>query len=375
MPIVKARSFRISCATAVLFVAALDARGEDLLESVIRSHRGGRDAIRTCSCSLNVEVSNDSSGNTAGKLHKVHTIYLGRYERTLDAIRVRAEWEGNSDDLLAKDGVIHAVTRRLLPNGQEVVGAGVRREHDTELTVWCDVWARGLLKLNRPGTVDYFSFERLVEVSSGTPKALRKRIADHDYIVVTLSFAPPKPKSPGWELEVQFDPAVNYLISRTKATAIGFSDGSLHREHEVARFEECPDGVFFPSQTEHRAIFNGKCINDVIAKMANIQVNRFLPAEVFEMRYPQGVEFTDQIRGLRYKIDSHANPISPEIPQQTGKVVPPPPIPDAHEVFGGRETTVEPAPFTRWIFWASITLLSISMATLVWRKWHAWRKV
>jgi hypothetical protein len=221
------------------------------------------------------------------------------------------------------------------------------------------------LVINVPGTGRSIPFEQLRESASKVLSAERKIFGGKEMVIVRLGFNRSEDRPEPWELEIVFDPAVNYLVRRV----VHSSGSRFRRVEEVVQFKNCGGGVFFP---EH--IIGGVGADDNYedgksdAILSDIRVNAPLSADAFRIRYPNGIYMTDSITGTSYRIDSDGKRISSEKP--LGKNPPPPPSalagPDE-----GVETTEEPKPLSRWLVPISVGFIAVALLLIVRRRWRA----
>jgi hypothetical protein len=96
-----------------------------------------------------------------------------------------------------------------------------------------------------------------------------------------------------------------------------------------------------------------------------ISINQPLPADIFRLRYPNGIFLTDSIRGTSYRVDPEGNPLSGEVPLGRN---PPPSTVESAKPEHNSETTEEPRPWSRWIIPISICLILVGLALAVRRR-------
>jgi hypothetical protein len=349
---------------AILFCQAplrahLESEGE-LLDFVRDAHRASREAIRTCSC--RVEFKGDLVSSRAGS-DSLQSC-SGRYWVSPDAVRGIVLEFGQELDYLWTNSVRQSVSRAW-SDGKHVVGAG-RSAYASSHLGRCDPWNLGLLLLNQPSRgINTLPFEQLVAEASRVRKVHRKTKDGEEMIVVALSFEGTKELPLSWEVEIQFDPAVNYLVRRVSYTTSG-EKGRMCRENEITEFKECTPGVFFPERARGSTVTEGgKPFFTYSVVLSDIQVNEPLPDEVFRFRYPEGIILTDGIRGTSYRVDAEGNPISPETPMGT---VPPPAEGEPALHPPGHETREEPRPASRWILPVSLGMLALGGILFVVRR-------
>jgi hypothetical protein len=347
----------------LFFQAPLRAHSEserDLLDFVRDAHRASREAIHTCSCRVEFKGVSSRAGSDALQSCS------GRYWVSPDAVRGIVSEFGQELDYLWTNSVRQSVSRAW-SDGKQVMGAS-RSAYASSHLGRCDPWVRALLVLNQPSRgIEDLPFEQLVAEASRVRKVHRKSNDGGEMIVVSLSFEGTKELPSCWDVEIQFDPAVNYLVRRVYYTTSG-EKGRMCRENEITEFKECTPGVFFPERARGRTFFEGKDpLFTYSVVFSDIQVNEPLPEDVFRFRYPEGLILTDSIRGTRYRVDAEGNRISPETPMGA---VPPPPEGEPAVHPPGRETQEEPRPVTRWIMPVSLGMLALGGILFVVRRWR-----
>jgi len=238
-------------------------------------------------------------------------------------------------------------------NGKSEVVAG-RWPDASRYIGRCDAWARALLVLNVPHTNDSIPFEELVERATRVTEVSRRALEGNEAILVRLNFDSSDLRPASWEVEIYFDPAVNYLVKR--AVYIASTDaGKYRRQTDVAQFKECTPGVFFPERLfgEDGPVSKPNFKHTTI--ISDIHVNEKLPQEIFHFRFPDGIQIHDKVRGALYRIDSQGKAISKETPMEVFS--PPPPAVDS--VIYQTETQEEPPNPRRWIVPLSLLALAL----------------
>jgi hypothetical protein len=88
-------------------------------------------------------------------------------------------------------------------------------------------------------------------------------------------------------LQFWFDPACNHLVRRLRMD----EPGSAPAEWQVHNFQEAAPGIYFPAKIEWRWGPHSSR-----AEFSNAQINRPLPPDVFQFRFPEGVLVWDLVR-------------------------------------------------------------------------------
>jgi hypothetical protein len=334
--------------------------GQALLDFVRDAHRASRESIRTCACRLEFvgTLTSPRPDSTDQKCS-------GRFWCSPDAMRARYLEFGQDTDSLWKDSVRNVVLRTSAEGRQAV--AATRSSYANLHAGRCDPWVRALLVLNIPTHgIENAPFEKLVSEAARWTKAERSLIGDKELIVIGLHFSGTKQIPNSWDVEVYFDPAVNYLVRKVIYVDEG-SKGPFRREDEVLQFKECAPGLYFPEKIEG---WSGTATNrdfHYVTVISDIRLNQPLPDDVFHFNFPNGVYLSDGIRGTNYRVGSKGNRISPEIP--FGKI-PPPPVGAVAQVVPGSETQEEPKPITRWILPLSVGILVLAAIAALVRRWR-----
>jgi hypothetical protein len=336
---------------------AQEASGRHLLDLVSDAHRASRDSVRTLSCRVTSVMKFEEAARPP-------QLCSGECWYTPDSIRLKTSEADGQHDILWTHNIRKSVSTRVR-DGRKEVGAQLASFAEMHLHATADPFAVGLLSLNLPGTIKDAPFEGLVEKASRIGRIERRKAGGTNLVYVQLFFdRSVKVKQP-WQVEVHLDAHVNYLVR--KIVYIGTLDnGIIRRESEVSDFRECAPGIFFPTKVSGRTDLDGKRWATQTAEILDIVVNRPLPQDVFEFRYPEGVILSDTIAGSTYRVDAQGNPISPAIPFAG---VPPPPAADGVAPAAGKETQDEPLPATRWILPVSVCLIIAGAMIAVVRRW------
>lgn len=357
--------FPLTIGTCYLLTTAAGAQpssGQELVDFVMQAHRASRELVRTTSCRVEFQmtITNPRSNST------IRQSCSGNYWSSVDAIRLKVSDQNSNNplgdlpedlDYCWKDSVRKLVHRKPSSDGKKLVGAG-RDGYENRYLHRCDAWARGLLVLNVPGTINCLSFERLVEKSTRLKRAEWYTIDGNKLAMIELVI--PQPNSPGdsWDVQFYFDPSVNYLVRKEV-----YRHGSYAREQEVVQFKECAPGLYFPERVSGRSKDSTSS-----TLLSEIRVNQPLPADIFNFRYPHGVYLSDGIKGVSYRTDPEGNPISAVTPHSRGPL---PPRSEAEPATLGTETQEEPRSLTRWILPLALVILASAGVVAVIRRRRA----
>lgn len=355
---------RVLMAWLLLFCAVTSLKSQPqteqaLLQYVQDAHRGSRELLRTCSCRMEFR-STLAEPNSAAKIDSF-TSYFWYSPPTL---RCKVHHHGTTTDYIWSESIKQAVT--------QVAGAkraNATRSRSNQHIPRGDAFIRGLLILQVPGTSDCVPFEQFLARSKKGAEAKKVHLDSKEMIRVRAKFH--EPDSEQWSVELWFDPSVNYLVRKKRYT----SQDNYVLEDEVPEFQESGGGVFFPKKATGRSGSGGVFHHEHETTFSEIKLNHKLPDGIFKLQYPDGVYLRDNIRGVRYKVDSAGNRKSPEEVLTSKKVAPPPPAPQEPRRF---QTASEEEPF-RWEFMilpASMLLLCCAMSVAIVRRgwWTIRRK-
>ncbi len=358
-------AFHLAIGVCCLWTAIADAQpssGQELLDFVTQAHRASRELIRTTSCRVEHEVTFKNPQTNA----TVRQSCSGKYWSSADAIRLEVSEQNSNNpigdvredfDFCWKDSVRKSVIRRPSAGGP-IVAAG-RDGYENRNHHRCDAWVRGLLVLNVPGFTHSIPFEQFVEKASSLKRAAWKTVDGSRMAVIELVIPHRDQGRQPWDVEVYFDPGVNYLIRKDVRR-----QGSFVNEQEVVQFKECGPGLFFPERISGRAA-------DVKSStvLSDIRVNQPLPADVFNFRYPHNIVLSDGIKGGSYRVDAAGNPLSALTPHSRST---PPPRGESVPTANSRtETQEEPRSLTIWIILLALVILASAWILAVIRRRQA----
>jgi hypothetical protein len=231
-----------------------------------------------------------------------------------------------------------------------------------------DVWALGLLSFFGP-EFTWVSLDDLL----AKPHQLRKvkRSQERDRVFFYLDLTHEKGR-----LELWFDPQVNFLVRRLVLTSNFPGAGEKRAENEVVRFKEVAPAIYFPEQVELQVYKDAKVESKRSVTFSNIRVNQPLPAEVFRLRFPDGVNLVDSIQGRMYKVDAEGREIGPARDEKGAELhlAKSPPFPaDTSQQANLTQTQEEPQPAAeRLAHW--VVLLSLVILASAGGLWLRWRK-
>jgi hypothetical protein len=349
-----------TCAGAMMLSADPDG---DLLQNLQRAHRSAVESIRTFSC--RVESSSDPPSEPNAEEN-------GQYWRSGNSFRIRRERQFHIDnqlvscrtDLLVRDGKSISLSYLSPPGRLGPAEASIER---ASCRYHCDAWALALINFlveeNR-----YVPFQNFLASSSVRDA---RWIQEGGRDLVCLEADREIASSLTW-----FDPQVNYLVRKQVVhikpqiqTPLSRSN-KFRAEREVLEFREYAPGVFFPAVVEWRSYQNGKLHWTRRTRFLDVQVNRGLSPDMFQIRFPPGIVVRDAIRGSVNRTDQKWQPTLVARNEQ-GHVLQfsrePPLIAPAGVT--GTVTAREPVSWTWWILPASLLLLVLVAGIKAFRQW------
>ncbi|HYV35086.1 MAG TPA: hypothetical protein VE988_05235 [Gemmataceae bacterium] len=354
--------------SAVPTPAVAGAPNPDLLEFVLEAHKAARESIHTASCKVTFVFKSTVEGGES----RVTISEAGEYWYSSDAIRVKASRpDGRKTEYVWRDGICKSLSEQPRPNKPMVTAMLSAMPERFVMSTRVDAFVCGLLAPPREPLIQRRVAENLVGDATKVKSVEKKTVDGKEVIVVLLLFEKSKQAQEPWDIEIHFDPSVNYLIRRTIATATNSKNETLRAEHEVIQFKECLPGVFFPERSTRRYTSNGNLLTTWTADIADIRLNEALPGDIFDFSWPDGITLTDTIKGVSYKIDSMGNALSKE----NALLRHPPHNAGNEKATPKLATTVEPQPGGSWILpWsAAILLVGVVAYTGRWW-WRRWRR-
>lgn len=329
----------------------------ELLELVSTAHRATRESIRTFHCRVNFEITATVGVPPA----PIKQTCRSEYWHSESAVRVKVADGSQTIDYAWSDNIEKALVWR----GKDV--AATRAAFPNRYTHRGDAWIRGLLVINQAGTGRYLLFEDLVAAADKVVSVQRRRLDDRELIAVKLRMPAKSEGSPPWELELHFDPSVNYLIR----SVTRFRGRQQNDVEEVVSFKDLGGGLYFPERIVGRGPDGSPESVKSEGLLTEIQINKALPEGIFRLKYPEGILLTDSIRGTMYKVSSDGEPLSKEKP--LGTIPPPPPSTKDPDAESGTVSQEESSDSTRWIMPISVAMLAIGAACAAYRRWKSRR--
>lgn len=336
----------LTCLPALSF-----ADPSDLLETIREGHEAAIASIRTFYCEVSIRYDPISpAGNENGK-----------YWRSGDQVRCQGESKTTKSDVLVQGERYKCLSKYPFLQGEQET-AGVIGT--TNVPICCDAWSYGLLTFYGR---DRFRVS-LTELLSQPHKLHAVRMVEENgqqlaYLDLTHDRA---------RLEIWFDPQVNYLARKVRLHS-GKSGSEKVTEQFISQFKEAAPGIFFPERIESNTVQDGAKKASWHAVFSNIQINKPVPADIFNLRFPPGILVSDLIRGKMLQTDANGEPTLPATNQQ-GKelsLAQAPPFSITQDRGEGPSVTKEePRSWTRWLFPAA--LIFFALAGILWciRRWR-----
>jgi hypothetical protein len=320
---------------------------EDLLALVRSGHRSAREAIRTLSATVHVEIT--FPGRPAIRR-------TARYWRSLDLVRIQ-EKQIVTWDCLLKDSEIRAVSFGRGPGGQPQYGASRRAGNETLAD--CDVWALMRIEFAGPngGRCD---FDRSLEFAKEPPRAIRETKDGRECIRLNW----PEVSSAGLEQQITLwhDVGHNYFVWKMK---VAYPGSSHIGEDEILEFAEPQPGIFVPTKARKQVFDKGELLVRQDVFLTELEVNQPIPDSVFQLpKIPVGTVLDDFIQGTKYPIDSEWRPIGPATPLP--KLAIPIGSPEPREYRS--QSTREPVGVAWRLALASLAVLIVACVGLLYRQ-------
>jgi hypothetical protein len=205
-----------------------------------------------------------------------------------------------------------------------------------------------------------YDFDRFLEFAQRPPQTSRVKEDGHDCVRLTLSAVSTTGLVENATLWHDVDR--NYLVWKMRVTDEKPSDRS---EIEILEFTEAAPGIFVPTKCRRDAYRHGELRSREEITLSDVEVNKTIPASVLQLpAIPAGTMLDDKIRGARYPINEKWEAIGPSSPILQYSV------PDESE--GVRsdyqsQSTSEAKPLSRLLVLASLLVLAIACACLIYR--------
>ncbi len=321
----------------------------DLLETLREEHQAAVASIQTFYCEVSIAYDPvPSSGNESGK-----------YWRSGNQVRCQGASKTTKSDVLVRGEHYKCLSKYPFLQGEQETAAVVGT---TNVPIRCDAWSFGMLTFYgrdrfRVSLADLLSQPHKLHAIRTVEEGGRKLA----YLDLIHDRA---------RLEIWFDPQVNYLAQKMRLHT-GKSESEKVSEQVVARFKEVVPGIFFPERVDSTTVQGGEKKASWHAAFSNIQINKPLPAGIFDLRFPSGIVVSDLVRGKMFKTDASGEPTLPAANRRGNELTltQAPPFPIAQD--GNQRpsvTTEEPRSWTRWLF--PVALIFFALAGILWFMRH-----
>jgi hypothetical protein len=193
------------------------------------------------------------------------------------------------------------------------------------------------------------------ELMAERPRSLSvKRRTEEGVAYTVVSYSGPGSRV-RYDYEIWLNPQMNYLAAKWVIKEINSKSGKAlpATEHRILKFAEVLPGIFFPEVSKSKTL-DGTFLQSAV--FSDIKINQPVPPELFDFRFPAGIQVFDAIEGKSYKIGADGNPSGPF------KELLPPAAQDKVEAMSA--TAEEPKSWTRWILPSGVALLILGV--LLW---------
>ena len=318
---------------------------KELIDKTLSNHRAAQESIHTFYCRVSISSKSERSVS----------LPTGQYWRTPDTVRIHSQKDNTIEDILVESSKVTSIVKERTSRG-ESARASVFRVNQPLAT--CDVWRMALFTFFGPEG-GWITLDELLKSQSKLKTIKRQSESGKELIYIDLDHDKAK-------VEIWLDSHVNYLARKMRIT-MNLPGSRVWGEHEILRFKEVVDGIFFPEEIEARSYTDNKLDGTTFTTISDVKINQPLGQDVFKLRYPAGVQIMDTIEGKMYIANQEGRPIGTVKNMQ---VVRTPPLP----VDGGSQTATEfePKSLTRWILPASFGLVIVGGA--IWFIQRKWRK-
>jgi hypothetical protein len=293
------------CALGLLLTGQVVARGDELAESTLRSHKETIQSIYTLSCFADVRVLVPSQSRQPATcrsqlLIKGSSIHLIVEQN--DGQRTERSIDNNRWFYLDS----HSQEGRL-----SYGSGGIAVARSGELSAG-DPLTDLMLRLHQIGTTNHLQIDQWARLAKGNSA---KRLPNGD-VVISFIFADPKNKS-DWRTECVFSQAHNWLIKSVHSTG-SVSDGNRSEtaryEREVDRFAEVKTGTYFPMETHSKTTFGDIVSSTRTVVVSKVLINTDITDDQMRLTFPKGVDLFDETTGTKFRIDTNGRRIDKKIP-------------------------------------------------------------
>jgi len=279
---------------AALRSAQAGAEQADLVDLARQGQRSALESIRTFAC----EISDSYDPP------KPEAQVRGEYFRSGNTIRVRETYvDGRTTDFLSRNSEVLGLARDPNNRRPELVVQASRKSIRDPFCV-CDAWKLLLFSYTGPMGAQ-LSLEELLLANPKRLNASKARDQGFEVIKIELVFDDPR----GFELQLELflDPKLNYLARKMVRTSRR-EQGTVTGVWLLSEFTEYGDGIYIPHKLKTERYANGKYTSAGYWDITNVRVNEPIPAEVFTLKIPGSIFFSDLITERSYWLDANGNP-------------------------------------------------------------------
>ncbi len=269
-------------------VCAQGRADESLLKTLRLAHNAALDSIHTFSCAILVEGGKDSFKEV------VH----GKYWRSGNTIRAHEVYpDGFVEEVLIQDSELKSIGTTLNVESGRASHAASRKAGSSAVFM-CDVWEYMLCKVPTPQGRK--PLNDLLHVCSDSVEVEKLKEKGRHFIKLSCKFLD-ELGNPA-DLELWFDPSVNYLV-RKMSLRYGQSAPRNRLICEVLAFSEAEPGIYFPEKCSIHLYEGQTLLSNSLVTLSKIEVNQAIPGNVFNLEIPKGTTLYDAISGTQYAVD------------------------------------------------------------------------
>lgn len=332
-----------------LLAAGMAQSSDDLVREVVVGHRETMDKIRTFAATVSFNDPAEPRMGTTGR-------YFREAERAI--LRVEKQGYGTGRFLLEPGRLRMLSVATAKPDGQRLprpeVSAGVRPvTYGLLLNVWPDFGLAFETRSNR-----YVHLGVAVTEPGANPSARRETVDGRTLIRLRYTYH----LTPEFAMHATqwHDPARGYLVVRRD---VATDDGSPQGGRADFTDFVSAGGVEFPTKVTRSSEHEGSTIQTTT--LTDIEINRPLPHDTFDMTLPAGTQVTDDVRKTEYLAGSDWKPTGPEKPWSSVAFTPPVAVTGAPT---RQSSDHESRGWPAWLVVGSAVLLVFGGTTLLFRR-------
>lgn len=333
-----------------------DARAQDSVESIVRQHAASLAAIRSVTCSIQI----DRKGRQ----------FEGEYANAQGNVRINCRRsDGVVMEHCVENGMQSAVTHTL-PGSKGVESGGMIAHYKGAELGECDYSVKGLLRIELPNELVYLPLEQLISQASAVNGPIQETVDGRQLTVIELILDRPAKMPHKWTQKVYLDPTVNWMVRQVSVAAQLSSGRHVQRVYKVTEFSEPAPGLFLPTKIEASLIENHSQRSPIFQiNVSQIRVNSLIPAETFTMKYPQGLKVLNSIDNTIYRVDPAGKPLANPEPYKRlqGLGVPNDGQADNSPKIVKSATASLSVQWSTVLMWVSLTVLVCTIALYLYR--------